>query len=116
MFVRKLIFVAGQSAMLLLLPGVAIAHAIPPIVVGLALSPLLALLLACVYGIIAGRWKVLVVHLILISLWVIIFGLAANFVSSDFIIWSPIVAMMIHIAVLIGLIGWRVVRRIRAAE
>ena len=102
--------------MLLLLPSIAFAHAIPPIVVGLALSPVLAILLACVYGMLEGRWRVLVINLLLISLWVVLFGLAANFVTSDYVIWSPIAAMMAHIAILVGLIVWKSINRGRTTD
>ena len=59
---------SGPAVMLILLPSVAFAHAIPPIVVRLALSPVLAILLACVYGILEGRRRVLGINLLLISL------------------------------------------------
>ena len=95
---------------LLVLPGAAHAHAIPPIAIGLALSPVVALILACIYGFLAGRWRVLTAHLILISLWVILFGLAANFATSDYVIWTPIAAMMGHIAILLVLIAWKAIK------
>ena len=99
-----------------LLPAAAFAHSIPPIMVGLALSPLVALLLACVYGIMAGRWKVLVLNLALIALWTLLFGLAAANVTSDFVIWSPIVAMLVHIVALLVLIVLRLVARSETAD
>ena len=98
----------------LLVPSVALAHAIPPVVVGLALSPVVALLLACVYGYLEGRWRVLVLHLLLISAWVVWFGIAANFATSDYIIWAPIAAIIAHIAILVLLITWKSIASRRA--
>lgn len=93
-----------------LLPGAAFAHAIPPILIGLALTPVVALILASVYGILKGRWRVIAVNLLLITLWVGLFVLASNTVTSDIIIWSPIVAIILHIVVLLVLIIWHFVR------
>ncbi len=108
--------VAAMAVAALMLPGVAFAHAVPPVLVGLALTPVVALVLAGIYSILRGRWRVVAINLLLITLWVGLFVLAANTVTSDYIIWSPIAAVIIHIIVLLVLIVWHFVRRQARAE
>lgn len=105
-----------MAAVILMLPGVAFAHAVPPILIGLALTPLVALILASIYSVLRGRWRVVAINLLLITFWVGLFVVVSNTVTSDFIIWSPIAAIIIHIIVLLVLIVWHFLRRQRPAD
>ena len=88
----------------LTVPGTAQAQHIPPIIVALALSPVLVLMLAVVLGIVMRSWKAGLSHSGLIVVWIVLFGVAAYWVENDYVIWTPLLLYVVHAIILIVLI------------
>lgn len=93
------------SLMLLALPRMAMAQNIPPEIAALALSPVLALLLALVLGIVNRSLRIGLGHSGLVVLWILLFGVASYWVENDYVIWTPLVLYGIHTATMVILIA-----------
>ena len=104
---------ATISAIVLgVLPSVAYAQYIPPWMIAVALSPILALLLCVVLGILTRSLKTGAIHAALIISWVVLFSLASYFVENDYVIWAPLALYVMHCALLLVLIVVAIARRI----
>jgi hypothetical protein len=103
------------AAVLASTPLLAQAHAIHPWMAAAALSPLLALALAVALGFLSRSAIKGMVHCGLIILWVLLFWLASNLVTSDLIIWTPLILYAIHVLVLIALVVIQARARISTA-
>ncbi len=95
----------------LTLPGIALAQNIPPIIAALALSPVLAFLLAIVLGVVTRSWRVGVTHSGLVGVWILLFGVASYWIENDYVIWTPLALYGIHAATMVILIIKCVLRR-----
>lgn len=92
------------------------AHAIHPWMVAVALSPLLAIVLAIVLGVLARSARNGATHVLLILVWVAAFWLASVYVTNDWVIWTPLVLYGIHVVVLLAVIAFQAVSRFRHAR
>lgn len=97
----------------LTLPGTAFAQNVPPVIVAMALSPLLVIVLAVVLGVVSRSWRVGAVHAGLVVVWVLLFGITAYSIENDYVIRTPLVLYGLHAVVIVILIGAGVLRRIR---
>ena len=97
----------------LTLPAVAHAQYIPPIIVAMALSPILAFLLAVALGVVSRSWSVGLKHAGLVALWILLFGLASYWVENDYVIWTPLALYVIHAVFMVILIVRGILRRTR---
>jgi MFS-type transporter involved in bile tolerance (Atg22 family) len=100
---------------LALMPGVAHAQHLSPLLVATALSPLLVFLLAIILGIVARSWKTGVMHAGLIVIWVLLFGVASYWVENDYIIWTPVALYSVHALVIVALLIVGIAKRLRGA-
>lgn len=78
----------------------ALAQHIPLWVVAGVLSPALAMLLLVALAIVApgvGRARH---HLVLFAAWIVLFLIASNFVTNDWVIWTPMHLYILHLALL----------------
>ncbi len=89
---------------LVALPGTAHAQYISPLIAGLALSPILVLLLAVVLGIVSRSWRIGAWHAGLVVVWVVLFGIASYWVENDYIIWTPLALYVAHSVIMLALI------------
>lgn len=101
------------SAALLALSFPAHAQALRPLWIAGALSPLVVLLLTVLLGWLARSIRLGLVHAVLIIAWVVLFGLASNLVTNDYLIWAPLAVYLLHSAVIIALVLWYAVTRRR---
>ena len=101
------------GATLMGFPLAAHAQRIPGWLVVAALSPVVMILLAIVLGILTRSFRTGVLHVALILLWVMTFGIASYYVTNDFIIWTPLLLYTLHAILLLVLILWQIVIRFR---
>lgn len=94
-------------------PLQAYAQKIPWIVLPLAASPLLAVCLSAVLGVMTKSWLVGLGNTALVILWVFWFVAASKFSTSDLLVWAPIGSLGLHSIVIVYLIVLRVVHRAR---
>jgi len=99
------------AAFALALPGIAHAQQIHPIFAVMAVSPLLAILLAVVLGVLSRSWRIGAAHVGLIVVWVLLFAIASYWVENDYIIWTPLVLFGVHAVTLSILVAKAAVRR-----
>ena len=101
-----------------ILPGSAQAQNVPLWVLGAAVSPLFVLVLAGLHGLLRRRWRLALKHAALVLLWVVLFRTASYYVTSDWVIWTPLLLYTGHALMLVGLILTDCVRlwRHRAAR
>ncbi len=97
----------------LILPGIALAQSVPPIIAALAFSPVLAFLMAIILGFVSRSWRVGVRHSGLICIWILLFGIASYWVENDYVIWTPLALYGMHAATMVILIIRGVLRRER---
>jgi hypothetical protein len=92
------------------------AHAqkIPWIVVPLALSPVLAVFLSAVLGVVTKSWLVGIASTGIVAAWVVWFAVASKYSTSDLLVWAPIMALGLHLIVMIPWIVLLVFRRARS--
>ena len=102
---------AASLLPVVLLPGVAHAQHSSPVLVAALLSPLLVLLLAVVLGVVARSWKVGGLHVGLIIVWILLFGVASYWVENDYIIWTPLALYILHSLIIVALIIVGLVKR-----
>ena len=88
----------------LILPGIAYAQNIPPVIAALALSPVVVLLLAVVLGVVSRSWRVGALHAGLVTLWIALLGIASYWVENDYVIWTPLAFYGIHAVTIVGLL------------
>lgn len=88
----------------LILPRIAYAQYVPPLLAALALSPLLVLLLAVVLGIVSRSWLVGAKHAGLVLVWIVMFVIASYWVENDYVIWTPLALYGAHAIAMIILI------------
>jgi hypothetical protein len=92
------------------MPIVAHAQYIPPVIVALALSPILVLLLAVVLGAVSRSWLVGLKHAGLVLIWILLFGVTSYWVENDYVIWTPLALYVLHAVIMLILIArclWR---------
>lgn len=94
-----------------IVPGVAYAQEISPLIAWMALSPILVLLLAVVVGIVSRSWSVGAKHAGLVVLWVVLFGIASYWIENDYIIWTPLVLYAVHALTMLVLVIRGAMRR-----
>jgi hypothetical protein len=99
---------------LALLPLNAYAQKVPWIVLPLAVSPLVAIILAGALGVAARSWSIGLKNTGLVIVWVVWFVIAAKYIPSDPVIWASIVALGLHCIVMLFLIVRHASRRARS--
>lgn len=87
------------------MPSLAHAQQISLPIALAAVSPLAAALLAVVLGLTTRSWRTAVTHLILLSLWIVLFIFAAQNSENDIVVWAPIVAYAAHVVLLLALLA-----------
>jgi hypothetical protein len=92
------------AVVLILLAPTAQAHGIRPIWVVGALSPIAVLLLTVVLGWLTRSVRLGAIHAALVIVWVVLFWLASSFVTSDYLIWTPLALFVLHTVVIVVLI------------
>jgi hypothetical protein len=97
----------------LFLPAVAHAQHIPPVIVALALSPILVLSLAAGLGVVSRSWRTGLAHVGLVLIWILLFGIASYWVENDYVIWTPLTLYVIHAVIMAILIALGIFRRAR---
>lgn len=91
----------------------AYAQYVPAWLVAAALSPLLVLLLAIALGFVARSWRIGLIHVGLVALWVVLFVIAAQTVENDYVIWTPIVLYAAHAILVLALLIVTIAKRMR---
>ncbi|MBU2675686.1 MAG: hypothetical protein KJP16_01295 [Gammaproteobacteria bacterium] len=97
----------------LILPAVAYAQHISPVIAAFAVSPIVVLLLTAVLGFVSRSWLVGIAHAGLVLLWILLFGIASYWVENDYVIWTPLVLYGVHAVALVALIVRGLLRRAR---
>ncbi len=93
-------------------PADAFAQKVPWTVLPLAASPLVALLLCAVLGVVARSWRTGLGHAALVMLWIAWFWAASNHSTSDALTWAPIAVLALHmLALLVAIVHHRRRRR-----
>jgi len=110
---RAKIFKYTTAIIVSLVPGIALAQHIPVVVAVAALSPLLVMLCAVVLGALEHNWKVGAIHLGLIVVWLVLFGVASYTVENDYIIWTPMLLYALHALLIIILIFKQIAQRMK---
>lgn len=100
---------------LTLVPSVAHAQHLSPLLFAALLSPLLVFLLAILLGIVARSWKVGILHVGLVAIWVALFGVASYWVENDYIIWTPLALYLVHAFIIVMLLFVGIAKRLRSA-
>jgi len=77
----------------------------------MAVSPLLAIVLAVVFGVVSHSWRIGAAHAGLIVVWVLLFAIASYWVENDYIIWTPLVLFGVHAVTLLILVAKAAMRR-----
>lgn len=101
------------TAMALLVPGVAYAQQVPPLIAWLAISPIFVLLLAAVLGIASRSWLVGAKHAGLVVVWVLLFAIASFWIENDYIIWTPLALLAVHALMMLVLLVRGLIHRAR---
>lgn len=91
------------AIMAVLLPGVADAQQVPPLIAGMAISPIFVLLLAIALGIVSRSLRVGLKHAGLVVLWILLFAIASLWVENDYIIWTPLALYLAHALIMLVL-------------
>jgi len=103
----------GALLLLTLVSNAAEAQEIPlPIAIGF-LSPLVAIVMAAILGVVARSWRAALINIGLICVWVLGYLAVIHTFTADWIIYTPIALYGIHCIVLSALLGWAIVRRLR---
>lgn len=102
---RRVSFRFWLTTSALILPTVAHAQYIPPVIVALALSPILVLLLAVALGVVSRSWRTGLGHVGLVLIWLLLFGIASYWVENDYVIWTPLTLYVIHAVIMVILIA-----------
>lgn len=100
-------------ACLMLLSSTARAQRIPEWLIPAALSPILVIVLSLALGYLSRSWRTAGIHSGLVILWVVLFVFAANNVTNDYIIWTPMVLYIVHALLILVLIVMSIVNRVR---
>ncbi len=108
----KISGIIGSSS-LVLLPGVAHAQYIPVWGAIAAASPLVVILLCIFLGVVKRSWRVGAIHAAVVIVWVVLFGLAANFLTNDYVIWAPIFLYIMHANLILVLLAVGIANRSR---
>ena len=101
---------------LALVPAVAHAQHIPVWLALAAVSPVAVILLYIFLGIVNRSWRVGAIHAALVMAWVVAFGLAANYVTNDYVIWTPIFLYAVHANLILVLIVVGILKRNRGSR
>lgn len=96
---------------LLFIPISAHAHSVSGWIIGGALSPIVVIGLAIAIGYLKRKWSIGLLHVFLVTLWIALFWVASVYVTNDYIIWSPLVAYLLHVILMIWLIVKIVIKR-----
>jgi hypothetical protein len=104
------------AASLVLLSSAAHAHGIHPLWIAAALSPVAVLLLAAILGWLSRSVRLGAIHALLIVVWVVLFWLASFLVTNDYLIWTPLALYLIHTIIIIVLVVWHAIARIRSTR
>ena len=96
-----------------LLPGVASAQQVPPLIAWMAISPIFVLLLAGVLGIVSRSWLVGAKHAGLLVLWILLFAIASFWIENDYIIWTPLALYAAHALIMLVLLVRGLIHRAR---
>ena len=102
--------------MAVVVPGVAYAQEIPPLIAWMAISPIFVLLLVVALGIVSRSWRVGAKHAALVVLWLALFGIASYWVENDYIIWTPLVLYAVHAVLMLVLVIRGVIHRARTVN
>ena len=89
------------AGLLAIAPLDAHAQKVPWIVLPLAASPLVAIVLAGVLGVVARSWSIALTNAALVFVWVAWFFVASKYVPSDPVIWASLVALGLHCLVML---------------
>jgi len=95
-------------------PTAAQAHGIHPLWIAAALSPLAVLLLTATLGWLSRSARVGATHALLIVIWVALFWLASSLVTNDYLIWAPLALYLLHTIIIILLVAWHAIARVRS--
>ena len=105
------------GVLLLLASSPALAQEIRLWMVAGVVSPAWALILVGALAFAAPRVRKAGLHALLFAFWIVAFLLASNFVTNDWVIWTPMHLYIVHLAVLPIILFLDLVRRIeRSAE
>jgi hypothetical protein len=99
-----------------LVPVSASAQEIPVSLAVAALSPLLMIGFAIALGFLARSWRIGALHTGLVVFWAVLFVIAAQTTTNDYVIWTPIVLYGIHSILILILIGSWIARRTGAGR
>jgi len=102
--------------MAVVVPGVAYAQEIPPLIAWMAISPIFVLLLVVALGIVSRSWRVAAKHAGLVVLWILLFAISSYWVENDYIIWTPLVLYAVHAALMLVLVIRGVIHRARTVN
>ena len=97
-------------------PGVAYAQQIPPIIAWMAISPIFVLLLAVALGMVSRSWRVAAKHGGLVLVWILLFAVSSYWIENDYIIWTPLVLYAAHAVLMLVLVVRGVMHRARTVN
>ena len=106
-------------AFLLLVSQAVHAQRVPTSLAILALSPLVAVLLAGLLGIVVRSWRVGILHVGLLVTWVVILLFVAQHLESvykTYIIWIPIIGYAAHALLILVLLIVHLAKRLAAHD
>ena len=103
------------GALLLLVSSPALAQYIPLWLIAGVISPAWALVLIVALALCAPRLGKAGLHTLLLTVWIVTFLLASNFVTNDWIIWTPMHLYIVQLALLPILLFYEFLRRIEAS-
>ncbi|MGD8476787.1 MAG: hypothetical protein PVH05_13860 [Burkholderiales bacterium] len=95
------------------MPSDAYAQKVPWIVLPLIASPVVAIALAVIFGIVARSWLIALKNIALVIGWVVWFLAASEFPAPDLVIWASIAALGFHSLIMLWLIMLYAFRRAR---
>jgi hypothetical protein len=93
--------------------GAAQAQEVPPVVIYLAMSPLVVLILSILLGVVTRRWRWTLASLALGAVWISWFLLASSYTESDTLVWAPVFGMWAQSVALLAWILGSLVLRLR---
>ena len=94
----------------------AFAQHVPTSIAVAALSPLVVVALAVVLGIVAGSWRVGIMHAGLLLVWILVFLFTAQHVENAYVIWVPIILYGAHTLLISVLLVVHTVRRLASRD
>jgi len=101
------------ASAVVLWPSDAHAQKIPWIVLPLAAAPMIAVVFCVALGLMTKSWIVGLGNTSLVFVWGIWFVVASKYSDSDFIVWTSIAALGLHLLTMASLVVQHAIRRAR---